>query len=139
MPNQAWHLTHSNMISDQISDVFYSTVQCLKEKKIISLQDVYLCGDKLVCFSQEMQEKMKELQKFLFLNLYRHPEIHRKNKQGHDVITALFEAFTSDLNLLPTPYQNRLGGEDSIHRIVSDYIAGMTDGYAKKEYENIYV
>jgi dGTPase len=38
---------------------------------------------------------------------------------------------------LPEPTQARLRSE-SLHRVVCDYIAGMTDRYAQEEYQKLF-
>ena len=135
---QSRHLVHSAMISSQISDLMMTSRDALKHYDIKNLQDVYACPAKLILFSSDMQEKLNQLRHFLFTYLYRHHEIYRMNKQGHHILTSLFHAFSSDLDLLPMVYRRRLSTHHSYHRVVSDYIAGMTDGYAQKEFSAIY-
>jgi len=135
---QSRHLTHSAMISKQIQDLTITSRDALKQNNIKTLDDVYACSEKLILFSSDMQEKLNQLRHFLFTYLYRHHEIYRMNKQGHHILTSLFHAFSSDYDLLPIVYRQRLLTQDTSHRVVSDYIAGMTDGYAQKEFSAIY-
>jgi len=135
---QSRHLVHSAMISSQVSDLIMTSRDSLKHHDIKNLDEVYACPEKLILFSSDMQEKLNQLRHFLFTYLYRHHEIYRMNKQGHHILTALFHAFSSDLDLLPMVYRRRLSTNDSCYRVVSDYIAGMTDGYAQKEFSAIY-
>ena len=43
---------------------------------------------------------------------------------------ALFDYFTSAPDTLPDDHQDRIG-ERGLERVVADYIAGMTDRYAR--------
>ena len=49
----------------------------------------------------------------------------------------LFKYFLKNFNSLPSDWllQNK---EESKHRIICDYISGMTDRYASKLYKSIY-
>jgi dGTPase len=62
------------------------------------------------------------------------------------IIAELFAAFMSDPRLLPPQYRQRAeleSGRDPLvrdpkARAVADYIAGMTDRYAMKEYRRLF-
>ena len=56
------------------------------------------------------------------------------------VLTALFERFLEEPELLPTEWATSLSGKDEAERarIVADYVASMTDRYALLEYERIF-
>ena len=60
------------------------------------------------------------------------------NRKGQDIIERLFNAFCADPKLLPRDYQDRIQSGKTLQRVVADYIAGMTDPFAKKEYEAIF-
>jgi dGTP triphosphohydrolase len=60
------------------------------------------------------------------------------NKKGQLVINQLFNAFTSDIQLLPKLYQQLISEDYQKERVICDYIAGMTDNYAIQEYQTIY-
>ena len=53
------------------------------------------------------------------------------------VVRNLFKAFEDDPGLLPTRYQVQAMADTP--RAISDYIAGMTDRYAMKEYRQIFL
>ena len=65
------------------------------------------------------------------------------HKAGN-VITQLFDVMLNDLRLMPPEYRKKAKDNEEKHgesgraRIVSDYIAGMTDRYAIKEYKRIF-
>ena len=60
------------------------------------------------------------------------------NKKGQLMINSLFRAFNDDYRLMPTSFQQRFKHADVKERVVADYIAGMTDTFAKKEYESLF-
>jgi len=50
------------------------------------------------------------------------------------MIDGLSKAYTSRSELLPDRFAKRIG-EQGIHRVVCDYIAGMTDRFCAREYD----
>jgi dGTPase len=60
------------------------------------------------------------------------------------VVSELFDALLNDIKLMPPEYRYKArqaeekSGDSGRARIVSDYIAGMTDRYAIKEYRRIF-
>jgi dGTPase len=49
----------------------------------------------------------------------------------------LFEAYIKEPEMLPTAVQHRLA-DQPLHRVVADYIAGMTDRYALYEWQKLF-
>ena len=56
------------------------------------------------------------------------------------MVRDLFGLFFAEPEILPDEWQNRLKGGDDARRarVVCDYIAGMTDRYAIREYERLF-
>jgi dGTPase len=57
------------------------------------------------------------------------------NKASH-IIQRLFDAFSSNVRLLPDKHQQKF--KQIGHQAIADYIAGMTDRYAIKEYQRLF-
>ena len=91
----------------------------------------------LISFSPEMEEKHRTLQRFLYQNLYRHYKVQRMADKAKRVVQSLFGAFSDDVGLLPPRYQ--IQARDDRPRAIADYIAGMTDRFAMKEYRQIFM
>ena len=91
----------------------------------------------LISFSPEMEEKHRTLQRFLYQNLYRHYKVQRMADKAKRVVQSLFGAFSDDIGLLPPRYQ--VQARDDRPRAIADYIAGMTDRFAMKEYRQIFM
>ncbi|MBT3197589.1 MAG: deoxyguanosinetriphosphate triphosphohydrolase, partial [Gammaproteobacteria bacterium] len=72
--------------------------------------------------------------------LYRHYRVMRMTIKAERILTELFETFLSEPRLLPDePYSLTI--EQPIAeraRVISDYIAGMTDRYALSEHQKIF-
>ncbi len=132
------HLINSHLISSQVGDVITTTEAQLKTHGVQTLEDLQSFQKPLVSFSVEMKALNLELRKYLFQNFYSHYTVYRMNKKGQLIIRQLFDAFTQDSRLLPDHYRARIGSDYLKERVVADYIAGMTDIYAQKEYQTIF-
>jgi len=58
------------------------------------------------------------------------------NKRAQHTIEKLFDAFSNEIRMLPIKYQEKFKREG--HQAIADYIAGMTDRYAIKEYQRLF-
>lgn len=90
----------------------------------------------LVAPSVEGEQELAVLEAFLQTNVYRHPEVARADARGHAMILALFDAYVRDPSLLPERFATRIDGQ-GIHRVVCDYVAGMTDRFCMSEHGRI--
>jgi dGTPase len=86
--------------------------------------------------SPDLAEGLADLKRFLFENLYHHPEVIASNQRAVDVICALFEGYNGDTGLLPEHVRARFD-VDGQARAIADYIAGMTDRFALTERQRI--
>jgi len=130
------HETIRRMINSLVMDLCAQTAQLISDGKPKSIEDVRRLPP-LVKFSSVLQQQQLELKQFLRANLYRHYRVNRMSAKAQRTLRELFEAFTQDPGLLPGDFQQRT--QSDIPRAVSDYIAGMTDRYAMKEYQRIFI
>ena len=93
-------------------------------------------GPRLIGFSAAVERQQQELQAFLRNQLYKHYRVQRMANKAKRIIRELFGAFFEDTRLLPPEFQLR--ARDDAPRAIADYIAGMTDRYAMKEYRRIF-
>ena len=55
------------------------------------------------------------------------------------IVRRLFDAFVTEPDQLPTATQERIASQPGgLHRVVCDYIAGMTDRFAVREYKRLF-
>ena len=120
-----------------IDDAIAETAQRLSAADPASADDVRALPDNVVALSSEMGERLAELKRFLLERLYRHPRVMRMQIKAERIIRALFEAYVAEPRQLPYEEQAKLESR-SLHRVVCDYIAGMTDRYALQEYAKLF-
>ena len=58
------------------------------------------------------------------------------SNKAHHTVDMLFNVFSEDTRLLPTKYQVK--SHQDKHQAIADYIAGMTDRYAIREYRKLF-
>jgi dGTPase len=90
---------------------------------------VYGCPELLIDLSAEAETKLRELERFLYTNLYYHPKIAGQAQSIRGWLTRLFEKYSARPELMPHYYQHMIAAE-GLKRIVCDYVSGMTDRYA---------
>ncbi|MEX3606402.1 MAG: deoxyguanosinetriphosphate triphosphohydrolase [Burkholderia sp.] len=130
------HETVRRIINTLIVDLIDATTRNLAEHAPASLDDVRRCPQ-LVAHSAVIAEEAAELKRFLFRNLYRHYKVIRMANKAQRVVKWLYQAFTEDPRLLPPAYQSDDAAAQP--RLVAHYIAGMTDRFALKEYQRLFV
>ncbi|MFD2167076.1 anti-phage deoxyguanosine triphosphatase [Thalassotalea euphylliae] len=84
------------------------------------------------------------LKHFVYRFVIKLPAIQRLEYRGQQVVMELFEALSSDpLRLLPTStakrWQLAADNGDNHHRVIADYVSGMTDGYATRLYQTLFL
>lgn len=132
-PKQRQTLVNSYLISSQIMDIVATTQSNIQKNNIQTTHDLEQ-SPPLVSFSTQMEIESKILRKHLFEHLYMNDQVYRQNKKGQDIIVALFQTFQEDPKLLPKSHRSRIK-DSPLERVICDYIAGMTDVFARKEYE----
>jgi dGTPase len=130
------HETVRRIIHTLIVDLIDTTRDNLAKHAPDSLEAVR-AAPPLVAHSETIAAQAAELKRFLFKNLYRHYRVMRMANKARRVITGLFDAFTEDPRLLPPDYLADDPAEQP--RRIAHYIAGMTDRYALKEYQRLFV
>lgn len=126
-----------SLINVQITDLIAESERSIKAAGVRSSDDVREAPVKLIAFSKSMQEKRVPLKKFLSKNLYQHYRVVRMADKAQRFIRELFSVYLSKPSQLPPAVVLRLKEEDT-HRVICDYIAGMTDRYALDEYKKLF-
>lgn len=124
--------TIRRMLSEQVYDVIRATQALLDEHTPGSADAARQCPQ-LVRFSQSMREDSTALKRFLFKELYRHPQVNETTAKAKQVLSELFTAYVAQPSAMPADFARR----EDLHRAVADYIAGMTDRFAVREYERL--
>jgi dGTPase len=129
------HETIRRMINTLVGDLIKQSARSIADARPDSLPAVRAAAP-LIGFSESIQQEQQELKKFLRDHLYRHYQVARMSAKARHTIERLFHAFCSDIRLLPPLYQIKYSQDR--HQAIADYIAGMTDRYAIREYRRMF-
>jgi dGTPase len=119
-----------------VKDVIRSTDRRLSAFSVKSNSDVRRLPENVVAVSDSFLPPLEALRKRLFENLYRHHRVMRMALKAEKFLSELFAMYVSNPKILPIPMPDRIEEED-LHRVVCDYIAGMTDRFALEEYQKL--
>ena len=141
------HWVIRKMVGREVTDLIKATDEVLQSHDVQSADDVRSLGFNAIAHSETMQERNRELKDFLYHNLYRHWRVMRMASKADRFLGQLFRLYVAEPLLLPQQVQDRLavpeaGGNadenESVERVVCDYVAGMTDRYALQEYQKLF-
>lgn len=123
------------MINAQVVDLSRQSSRLIADAAPRSIDDVRALPS-LIEFSDDMRKQQNELKRFLRAHLYQHYRVNRMSAKARLIIRELFAVFIEDPALMPDEF--RAYAEKDQPRAVADYIAGMTDRYAIREYRRLF-
>ncbi len=123
-----------------IESLLFQTRKNIKEHKIKTEKDIRLLGRQLVEFTESTFSEVKLIKDFLMRKVYKHHRVASVTLQSQNVIKALFKLYVDNIELLPFSWrimieENKLSSKMAT---IADYIAGMTDRFAIKQYQAFY-
>jgi dGTPase len=124
------------LISTLVGDLLAETRRRVAARGIASLADVRRCPDELVGFSAELAPRKAALETFLHAQFYNSPKVRELTALWEGRLKQLFAAYQDDPRRIPDDYRRRVeqAGE-TLPRVMCDYVAGMTDRYARRQWE----
>ncbi|WP_246475284.1 deoxyguanosinetriphosphate triphosphohydrolase [Diaphorobacter ruginosibacter] len=130
--------TIRRMLSDQVYDVIAATSRALAAHAPASVDDVRR-QPAMVAFTPAMRAESLQLKQFLFRELYRHEQVMHTMGLAQQVVHELFALYFAKPVEMPAAQAAQAMGGDEMKRarVVSDFIAGMTDRYAVREHERL--
>jgi dGTPase len=130
----------SDLIGAMVEDVLAETRKRLAKAAPADAGAVRRARAAICAFSPEMEADLGGLRAFLHENMYRHTKVNRARSQAKRIIKSLFDLFFSEPETLPPEWRGRYEGASDarLARVVCDYIAGMTDRYAAREYRRLF-
>ncbi len=122
-----------------INDLTSETERRIKEYAPKSAADVRAMDVPLVAFSEELESRQRALRAFLHERMYKHYTVNRMRSKAKRMLAELFDIFLKEPDTLPSLWRLDASQADEARRarIVCDYIAGMTDGYAIEEHRRL--
>jgi dGTPase len=115
-------------------DLIANTQARLTEAGIRTLDEVRVHPVRLAAFSPAVDAARQQTKDFLHENLYYSPALADEKTDAQRVVATLFARWMEHPEALPLSYQEK-ANEESLPRVVCDYIAGMTDHFILEQYE----
>lgn len=123
-----------------VEDVLATSLERIEEFAPKDVQAVRHLGVPVVRFSEGTFTELKEIRTFLYYRMYRQWGVQRMRRKAKIVVRQLFEIFNEAPGLMPDDWnsvQALQDGRVGRARIVTDYIAGMTDRFALQEHRKL--
>lgn len=124
------------LIDLQVHDVVENTEGLIQAAGVRSADDVRVQPSPLVKHSPQRSRDNLELREYLYRNLYYNPVVHEPNLRAVRMLEALFRYLLKHPEAVGEKAR-KLTRTVGWHRIICDYLAGMTDRYAIQEYHRL--
>ena len=128
--------TLKRLLDALVTDLIESTRRRLAGKRIQSLEQVRACRTRLVALGRKMARENKRVKEFLYARLYSHQNLNAERKRLTGCIRSLFAYYLKRPRSLPAFYFAQ-SQQEPVHRVVCDYIAGMTDHYLRERHRQL--
>jgi dGTPase len=116
-------------------DLITNTQSRTEQAGIKTLADVRTHNGRIAAFSPGVEAERKQIKNFLFENLYYSASLAGEKDDAEQIVTELFDFWMNAPSALPHYYREK-AEQESLPRVVCDYIAGMTDHFIVEQYEN---
>jgi dGTPase len=110
---------------DRINAMLFSIFRCSDGKNQVEME-------------KDISDATSELRAFMFERVYKDKTFIEEEQRANRMITALYDYYKKDLSRLPEFYIKRLEVDDT-DTVLCDYISGMSDMYAVKTFNEIFV
>jgi dGTPase len=118
------------------TDLIENTRRQAEAAGVETVEDVRRQQHRLAGFSTELAQENGSLKRFLHARLYSQPAIAEDRDRSVASLDALFQFLLEHPDRLPEHYA-ALAKREPPHRVVCDYIAGMTDHFLLRQCQEL--
>jgi len=136
-PNRLRHETIRRVIHALVTDLVAETRRRIAALEPADADAIRRAKSATVAFSPAMAESNGAIKDFLFARLYRNWRVNRMTAKARRLTAELFALLHADPALLAEEWAGRAGpvpGTARAAAAVCDYVAGMTDRFARQEF-----
>jgi dGTPase len=116
------------LLNHLVTDLIESTKAEAEASGVTSVDDVRRLPHRIARISASAATESAQLKSFLHVRLYEHPTIVADRERSVEALGQLFEFYVAHLDAMPKAYAD-LARHGNPHRVVCDYVAGMTDHF----------
>ncbi len=113
--------THKKRINTMVTDIIY-----------------YSMGKPEVTMSPEVGQATDLLREFMFERVYIDSKAKSEEKKAMNIVEALFDYYMKHIDSMPAEYIRQIDAYGK-EQAVCDYIAGMTDRYAIRMFQDLFI
>lgn len=135
-PREKFNEVLRQLIDSLVSGLVEGTVVAAQKSDVKTADDVREHPHRLAGFASDAQNATSELKSFLRRRVYSSPELDEGRRRSTEMMGELFEFLVAHPDRLPDAYREIVATEPP-HRVVCDYIAGMTDSFLRRTYEQL--
>lgn len=125
------------LIDRQVEDVVTTSAARIAAAGVQTVDDARRQPLPLVAYSDKLLTANKDLRRFLYDNLYYHPQVAGANLRACERLADVFNAYLRTPERLGEATAARVEA-DGLHRTVCDYLSGMTDRYLLEEHTRLF-
>jgi dGTPase len=114
------------------TDLIENTQQTVRASGVQSVDDVRRQATRLAAFSPDVAQANASLKRFLLARVYSLPPIAEERDRSVRAVEGLFRFFLAQPHRMPPHYADQARREPR-HRVICDYIAGMTDQFLLRQ------
>jgi dGTPase len=133
---ERFHEGLRQLVDALVSGLIEGTVARARETGIHDAEEVRAAPHRLAAFVPEAAETSRALKQFLHRTVYTSPPIVEDRGRSMFLVAQLFQFFCDHPDRLPQPYGHQARHEPA-HRVICDYIAGMTDAFIVRTFETM--
>jgi dGTPase len=116
------------------TDLIETTARRVQDSGAATVDDIRRAPARLAGFSSGLAAQNAALKRFLLNHIYNLPAITEDRDRSVHCLESLFGFYLDTPGSMPEPYEERAPAELR-HVIVCDYIAGMTDQFLLRQYQ----
>lgn len=117
-----------------VDDLIRNTQRRADDSGVQSVDELRTYPERFAAFSPEVEAERKQNKEFLYENLYYSPSLADEKDDAERIVRELFAFWMRHPEALPPSYREK-AAQESLPRVICDYIAGMTDPYIFQQYE----
>jgi dGTPase len=136
-PAERFHEALRCLIDALVSGLIEGTVSRATQAAVATVDAVRHFPERLAAFTPDTETANRDLKRFLHGRVYTSPALSAERDRAAAMIAELFEFFVQNPDTLPLSYRDLISAEPA-HRVVCDYIAGMTDTFFRRTYDQMF-
>lgn len=132
---QFWEIQR-HLMNVLVDGLVRGTTDAANAAAVETVEDVRSLDHRLARFTPEAAAINAQLRSLLVTRVYSYAQLIEDRSAAVDKMRLLFEYFIQNPRKMAPGHRERLN-EDPVHRVVCDYVAGMTDSYLIRTYKEL--